>query len=96
MIINFSSKLAQSIYDGSKSRYARRLPSELHDKACRLLDQINVVKDVNELRSPPSNHLEKLAGNLRGYWSLRINKQWRVIFRWERGSALDVDIVDYH
>ena len=55
-----------------------------------------MIKNVEELRIPPSNRLEKLQGTLQHFWSLRINNQWRVIFRWEDGVAYDVDVVDYH
>ncbi len=96
MIRDFASKTAQDVFDGTKSRYARKLPHELHEKACRLLDQINAVTRVEELRVPPSNRLEKLKGDLKDKWSLRINKQWRIIFKWASGDAHDVDIVDYH
>jgi proteic killer suppression protein len=96
MIRNFKSKTAQDIFDGINSTKARKISPELHDKIIRLFDQINVIKDVEELRIPPSNHLEKLIGDRKGFWSLRINKQWRIIFRWENSIASDVDIVDYH
>lgn len=74
----------------------RRIPKELHGKICRLLDQVNVVTKIEMLRAPPSNHLEKLHGNLSGFWSLRINNKWRIIFKWEEGNAYDVAVVDYH
>ncbi len=96
MIHNFKSSLAQDVFDGLNSRHARKLPNELHGKARRLFDQLNVIKNVEELRIPPSNRLEKLQGTLQHFWSLRINNQWRVIFRWEDGVAYDVDVVDYH
>lgn len=96
MIRNFKSKAAQDIYDGEKSRHARSIPIELHEKIARLFDQLNVITRVDTLKIPPSNRLEKLSGNLNGYYSLRINKQWRIIFKWENGAALDVDVVDYH
>jgi len=96
MITDFKSKLAQDVFDGRNSRYARRLPKELRSKAKRLFDQINAVTKIETLRIPPSNQLEKLGGDLKGFWSLRINKQWRVIFCWKDGSAYKVDIVDYH
>jgi proteic killer suppression protein len=96
MIRNIASKTAQDIYDGVNSRHARKIPVELHSKAQRLLDQLNAVVAVEILRSPPGNRLEKLRSALEGVWSLRINDQWRIIFRWEDGDALDVDIVDYH
>lgn len=96
MIRNITGKTTQDIYDGVNSRHARKLPSELHDKARRLLDQISSVSRLEILKTPPSNRLEKLRGNLEGYWSLRINDQWRIVFRWEGREALDVEIVDYH
>ncbi len=96
MIQNISSKTAQDVYDGVNSRNARRLPRELHAKAQRLLDQLNAVIILETLKTPPGNKLEKMKGNLDGYWSLRVNDQWRIIFRWEKGDAFDVDIVDYH
>ena len=96
MIIKFSSKVASNIFDGINSRYSRRLPIELHGKAQKLLDQINACTRVETLRVPPGNNLESLRGNLEGFWSIRINQQWRIIFRFEAGNASDVDIVDYH
>jgi len=57
---------------------------------------INNSMDINDLRIPPANHLEKLKGNLAGQYSVRINKQWRITFTWSRGNAGDVRIVDYH
>ena len=96
MINNFKSKTAQDIFDGVNSKSARKLPLEIQDKARRLFDQINATISINTLRKPPSNRLEKLSGNLKTFWSLRINDQWRIIFRWEENNALDVDIIDYH
>ena len=96
MIKSFKSRIAEDIYHGTSSRYARQLPSDLKAKACRLLDQLNAITRVDTLKVPPSNHLEKLKGDLAEYWSIRINKQWRVIFQWQEGDAYNVDIVDYH
>ena len=96
MIRNFKNKIAQDIFDGENSRLARSIPMGLHPKIQRLFDQINAVSQVEILRIPPSNHLEKLKGDLKDYWSLRINRQWRIIFKWQNGDALDVEIIDYH
>jgi len=96
MIRNFANKTTQDVYDGTNSRYARRLPRNLHGKARRLLDQINAAPSLSFLRYPPGNRLEKLSGNLEGFWSLRINEQWRIIFRWLNQNAIDVEITDYH
>ena len=83
MIRSVADKATQDIYDAVNSRYARMLPRDLHGKARRLLDQINAAPTLEFLRIPPSNRLEKLLGNRAGYWSLRINQQWRIVFRWE-------------
>ena|SRR3990167_1673823 len=96
MIRNFKSKLAQDVFDGVSSRYARKLPLSLHDKTRRLLDQLNAITRVETLKIPPSNKLSKLTGNLSNYWRVKIDKQWAIIFRWEKSNAYDVDIVDYH
>lgn len=96
MIRNFASKIAQDIFDGVVSSDARKIDLTLHKRIARLFDQINAVTNVEMLRVPPGNHLKKLHGDLQGFWSVRINKQWRIIFRWEKSFALDVDIVDYH
>lgn len=96
MIKNFKTKIARDIFDGIVSRAARALPMDLHEKARRLFDQLNAATKVETLRVPPGNKLEKLKGNLKQYWSIRINKQWRIIFKWDNGEAFDVDIVDYH
>jgi proteic killer suppression protein len=96
MIRNLIGKMTQDVYDGGESRHARKLPLELHGKAIRLLDQINAAPSVEFLRIPPSNRLEKLRGDWRGFWSLRINGQWRIVFQWEGDDAFNVEIVDYH
>ena len=96
MIRNLTGKMTQDVYDGVESRHARKVPKELHGKAVRLLDQINAVPSVEFLRIPPSNRLERLRGDRLGYWSLRINAQWRIVFQWEGHDAFNVEIVDYH
>ncbi len=96
MIKNFKSKTAQDVYDGVNSKNARKVPVNIQEKARRLFDQINASTSINTLRKPPSNRLEKLRGDLESFWSLRINNQWRIVFRWEENNALDVDIIDYH
>jgi len=96
MIKNFRNKIAQDIFDGVPSRLSRKIPSDLHDKIAKLFDQINAATKIETLRIPPSNHLERLKGDLKEYWSIRINKQWRIIFKWENGEAFNIEIVDYH
>jgi len=96
MIRNFRSKVAQDIFDDISSKNARKIPQNLHDKIRRLFDQVNAATKIETLRIPPSNNFEKLKDNYKDYWSIRVNIQWRVIFIWENGDALDVDIIDYH
>lgn len=94
MIGSIKDKMTQDIFDGVNSRYSRRLSLELHDKARRLLDQLNAVSLIDDLRIPPSNKLEKKQGELKDYWALWINKQWRIIFQWDNGYAYYVQIID--
>ena len=96
MIRNITGKATQDIYDGTDSRPARTVPHELHSRARRLLDQINASPRIDLLRAPPGNRLEKLRGQLEGYWSIRINDQWCIIFKWQDNDAINVEIVDYH
>ena len=96
MIKSFGNKAAEDIFHASSSRYARKLPTTLHDKAKRLLDQLNAAPTISFLKIPPGNRLEKLSGDYKGYWSIRINDQWRIIFQWIDDDAHDIAIVDYH
>jgi toxin HigB-1 len=73
-----------------------RLPTDLHRGARRKLGLLGVAQQLNDLRVPPGNRLEKLDGNREGQHSIRINDQWRLCFRWSEGDAYDVEIVDYH
>ena len=73
-----------------------RLPADLRIRALARLQQINMANSTADLRLPTSNRLERLRGKRRGQWSIRINKQWRVCFRFEGGDAFDVEIADYH
>ena len=72
------------------------MPPEIRDRAAMRLTQLNAATELADLRSPPSNRLEALRGDRKGQWSIRINDQWRVCFRFSRGDAFDVAIVDYH
>jgi proteic killer suppression protein len=96
MIKSFADKFTKNIYDRAVTRKSRRLHPNLHEKAQRLLDQINAAPSLEVLRVPPGNRLEKLAGDLSGFWSIRINAQWRIVFRWTADDAYDVKILDYH
>ncbi len=96
MIKSIADKTTKDVYDGTTSKQSRRIPRDLHPKARRLLDQINAAPSIEFLRIPPGNRLEKLSGNMAGYWSVRINDQLRIVFRWTEGDAYDVKITDYH
>ena len=93
MIKNFKDDETLKIYQRQRSR---KLPSDIQQVALRKLRMINNSVTINDLRVPPANRLEKLSGNRAGQWSIRINDQWRVCFRWEGSDALDVEITDYH
>lgn len=74
----------------------RRLPTEIRGRAAMRLTQLNAAIQIEDLKSPPSNRLKALKGDRKGQWSIRINDQWRVCFRFSKGDAFDVEIVDYH
>ena len=93
MIKNFKDAETQKIYQRQRSR---KLPSDIQQVALRKLRMINNSISISDLRVPPANHLEKLSGNRAGQWSIRINDQWRICFRWEGSDAIDVEITDYH
>ncbi len=96
MIKKFADKATADIYDGANSKYARKIPEELHSRARRLLDQLNASPNLEFLRIPPGNRLEKMSGNFEEFWSVRINDQWRIIFQWSKNNAYNVKITDYH
>lgn len=93
--------MIQSFADSETGRFyttgrSRRLPTEIRARAAMRLTQLNAATQIEDLRSPPSNRLEALKGDRKGQWSVRINEQWRVCFRFSKGDAFDVEIVDYH
>jgi proteic killer suppression protein len=90
---SFAGKETEIIWQGERSR---KLPPEIQEVARRKLRMLNNAQDLRDLRSPPSNRLEALRGDRRGQYSIRVNQQWRVCFRWRDGDAYDVEIVDYH
>lgn len=96
MIRGFGDKTTEDIWNGENTAAARKIPREIWGVAHRKLDMIRAAHELGDLRVPPGNRLEKLKGNLRDYHSIRINDQYRIIFKWEGGSANDVQISDYH
>ncbi len=94
MIASFADKVAERLFlHGTRPP---RLPPDLVRPALRKLDMLNAAAQLADLRVPPGNRLEALRGDLAGFHSIRINEQWRVVFRWDSGYAHDVRIVDYH
>lgn len=93
MIASFKDKEAERIWHGE---FSKRLPNEIQEVARRKLRMLNAARIVADLRVPPANRLEALKGSRAGQFSIRINDQWRICFRFEAGQAIDVEIVDYH
>ena len=93
MIVSFGDGETEKIWNGERSR---RLPFDIQAVALRKLCLIEAAGKVDDLRVPPGNRLEKLTGKRAGQWSIRINDQWRIVFRWAEGGAENVAIVDYH
>ncbi|MEZ0323238.1 MAG: type II toxin-antitoxin system RelE/ParE family toxin [Hydrogenothermaceae bacterium] len=78
------------------TKESRKIPAEIRDRAFIKLHMIDSAYSINDLKTPPSNHLEALKGDLKGFYSIRINKRYRIIFRFVEENAYDVAIVDYH
>ena len=93
MIKSFKNKETEKIYNREGSD---KLPRDIQQVALRKLRMINNAKNLNDLRIPPANRLEKLRGDREGQHSIRINDQWRICFTWQEGEADDVEITDYH
>ena len=93
MINSFGSKETEKIWNGDR---VKNLPLEIQKIGRRKLRMLNNSQNLLDLRVPPSNKLEKLSGKMNDLYSIRINDQWRIIFRWEDGNANDVTILDYH
>lgn len=93
MIKSFADRIAAATFQGV---FVKQLPADIRLRARDKLRMLDAATDLNDLRAPPANRLEPLAGDRRGQWSIRINRQWRVCFRWKGGNAWDVEIVDYH
>lgn len=93
MIKSFKDSETEKIYFRERSR---KLPNDIQQIALRKLRMLNNGQDINDLRIPPPNRLEKLVGDRAGQFSIRINDQWRICFIWKDSDAYDVEITDYH
>ena len=96
MIRSFGNRLAEDVFDDRRTAAIRRLPPALYQATRRKLLYLHEAEELRDLRVPPGNRLEALRGTRAGWFSIRINDQWRVAFRWDAGQALEVSVVDYH
>ena len=99
--MRYYSKVIKSFADAQTEKifrreFSRKLPQNIQRLAMRKLWMLHAVGELRELRIPPSNRLEALSGDRKGQYSIRINKQWRICFKWIRGSAEEAEIADYH
>jgi proteic killer suppression protein len=93
MIISFGDKDTHKIWEGER---VKGFSTDFQEITRRKLRMLNSSQDINDLMVPPSNRLEKLKGKLKEFYSIRVNSQWRIIFKWNNGNAELVEIIDYH
>jgi len=96
MIASFGDSATEDLYHGRPSTRAKRFPRAVADAALVKMDMLNGAASILDLRSPPGNRLERLRGDLKGFHSIRVNEQWRLVFRWEGNDAHRVRLTDYH
>ena len=96
MILTFGDAATEDLYHGRQTRRIRRFPPNVIPSALRKLDMLAAAQALNDLYSPPGNRLEALKGDREGFYSIRINDQYRLVFHWEARGASQVSIVDYH
>ena len=96
MIVSFANKLAEDLFEDKNSKEVRSFPNELLRSARRKILYLHDAAELVDLKVPPGNKLEALKGDLAGFHSIRINNQWRLVFRWNNGNAEDVSVEDYH
>jgi toxin HigB-1 len=93
MIVSFGDKATQKIWD---SEWVKGFSTDIQETARRKLRMLNNSFDIKDLMIPPSNRLEKLKGNRKDFYSIRVNDQWRLIFQWTNGNAFNIELIDYH
>jgi len=93
MIISFGTKETEKIWNGER---VKNLPLEIQQMGRRKLRMLNNSQNLKDLRIPHSNKLEKLSGKMENFYSIRINDQWRIVFKWDEANAIEVTIIDYH
>ena len=93
MIESFADKITKQLFEGFA---VKRMDAGLQKQTLRRLRYLDAATQLDDLRVPPSNRLEALSGDRKGFYSIRVNDQWRIIFRWEGGKAFNVEFLDYH
>jgi proteic killer suppression protein len=93
MLTSYGNKNTQKIWEGER---VKGLPTEVQEIARRKLRMLNNSQNLTDLMIPPSNRLEKLKGTFKNFYSIRVNDQWRIIFKWNNGNADEVELIDYH
>ena len=93
MIVSFGNTETEQVWLGNR---VKKLPMEIQHIGRRKLRMLNNSVNIADLKIPPANRLEKLSGKLKDFYSIRINDQWRILFKWNAGNAIDVEIIDYH
>lgn len=96
MIVSFGDRQTEDLFHGRPTARVRRFPQVITRLALRKLEILNAASGMLDLRAPPGNRLEALKGDLLGLHSIRVNEQWRIVFRWEGGDAHEVRMIDYH
>jgi proteic killer suppression protein len=96
MIASFGDRATEDLYHGRSTARARRFPGDVVEAALVKLDSLNGAASMLDLRSPPGNRVEALKGDMKGQLSIRVNAQWRLVFRWRGNDACDVRLTDYH
>ncbi len=96
MIVSFKDNATADLYHGRETNRVRRFPPDVKRIALRKLDILNAAHTLEDLREPPGNRLKALKGDLLGYHSIRVNEQWRIVFRYEGNNASEVILTDYH
>ncbi len=96
MILSFGDQATEDLFHGEQTKEVRKIPNNIWSVARRKIDMVNAAYVLSDLKIPPNNRLEALKGNLRGFHSIRINRQYRIIFKWIEGNAKGVQITDYH
>ena len=96
MIETFGNRLAEDLFDDRGTRNVKAFPPDLRRAARRKLLYLHDAAELGDLASPPGNRLERLRGRWKNFHSIRVNDQWRIVFRWRGGNAYDVQVIDYH